>query len=119
MLLKDIYDEIGGDYKYVSERIPGEDLIRRFALMFTEDPSFTSLQKAIDEDCNRDAFRAVHSLKGVCANLGFEQLEKSAACLTELLREYEEKEIDPSLRQELFEQVKTDYDLVMSGLRKL
>ena len=34
----------------------------------------------------KEAFRAAHTLKGVCLNLGFDNLSPSAVALTEILR---------------------------------
>ena len=46
------------------------DFVRRFALKFLQDDSFPNLKKALEAQDAPTAFRAAHTLKGVCQNLG-------------------------------------------------
>ena len=69
MTLEQVYAAIGGDYKGVMERLPSADFVRRFALKFLQDDSFPNLKKALEEKDAPTAFRAAHTLKGVCQNL--------------------------------------------------
>ena len=86
MTLEQVYGAIGGDYKGVMERLPSADFVRRFALKFLQDDSFPNLKKALEEKDAPTAFRAAHTLKGVCQNLGFGNLYAPACDLTETLR---------------------------------
>lgn len=84
--LQQVYESIGADYKGVLERLPSEDFVRRFALKFLDDQSFAQLQQAMQARDAEAAFRAAHTLKGVCQNLGFDNLYRPASELTEALR---------------------------------
>ena len=86
MTLEQMYAAIGGDYKAVMERLPSADFVRRFALKFLQDDSFRNLKKALEEKDAPTAFRAAHTLKGVCQNLGFDALYVPSSALTEALR---------------------------------
>ena len=86
MTLEQVYAAIGGDYKGVMERLPSADFVRRFALKFLQDDSFRNLKKALEEKDAPTAFRAAHTLKGVCQNLGFDALYVPSSALTEALR---------------------------------
>ncbi len=86
MTLEQVYAAIGGDYKGVMERLPSADFVRRFALKFLQDDSFPNLKKALEEKDAPTAFRAAHTLKGVCHNLGFDALYAPSSALTEALR---------------------------------
>ena len=59
------------------------------------------------------AFRAAHTLKGVCINLGFDRLYNVSAELTEKLRG---REIEES--EELFEQVEKEYYALIAVLKQ-
>ena len=85
MTLEQMYAAIGGDYKAVMERLPSADFVRRFALKFLQDDSFPNLKKALEAQDAPTAFRAAHTLKGVCQNLGFDALYAPASALTEAL----------------------------------
>ena len=67
MTLEQMYAAIGGDYKAVMERLPSADFVRRFALKFLQDDSFPNLKKALEAQDAPTAFRAAHTLKGVCS----------------------------------------------------
>ena len=115
MTAKECYEQFGGDYADVLSRLSGEALIKRFLTKFLDDGSFSDLRAAMEENSREKAFRAVHTLKGVCANLGISRLMLSATKLTELLRP--EAEEIPAGAEELFEAVSRDYELTVSAIR--
>lgn len=86
MQLNDFFAAVGGDYKTVLDRLPGEDMIRRFLRKFPGDPSYANLQAALRAQDISGAFCAAHSLKGTAANLGLDALSENASVLTEALR---------------------------------
>ena len=43
MQLKECYDVFGGDYESVRQRMPREQMIRKFVLRFLSDPSYELL----------------------------------------------------------------------------
>jgi len=86
MTIREVYESIGADYRDAMERLPGEAFVTRFALKFLDDKSYQNLKDALAAGNAEDAFRAAHTLKGVCQNLGFENLYVPSAALTEALR---------------------------------
>lgn len=116
MTIQECYQELGGSYEEVAARLPSAKLIERFLLRFPEDPSFNQLLCAVENGSREEAFRAAHTLKGVCANLSLERLRCSADKLTELLRAP-----SPSLPQKtdaLLEQVRQDYAVTVDAIRR-
>ena len=59
------------------------------------------------------AFRAAHTLKGVCLNLGFDRLYEVSSALTEMLRDGVMDGSDDMLRQ-----VEERYDQTVAVLRE-
>lgn len=86
MTLEECYKELGGDLEGTVLRLRKEELVHKFALRFLEDPSFDALCASLEMGDYTAAFRAAHTLKGVCQNLGFDRLYKSSSELTEALR---------------------------------
>ena len=86
MTVKECYELLGGDYEGVSKRLPGDNFIKKFAIKFLADPSYDNLDQALKEQNLEEAFRAAHTLKGVCQNLGFDDLYKVSSAITEVLR---------------------------------
>ena len=67
----------GADYQNTLNRFPNEAFIKKFVLKFLDDNSYANLKEAIAAGNVEEAFRAAHTLKGVCLNLGFDNLYKS------------------------------------------
>lgn len=86
MDIRACYEKIGGDYDEVISRFPSEASVIKFAKMFLNDPSYSSLILALKEQDYEVAFRAAHTLKGVCLNLGLGILYQSSHEITEALR---------------------------------
>ena len=86
MTIQECYAQMGADYNEVFRRLYNEAMIRKFVLLFPKDDRFHNLEAALKEQNVKEAFRAAHTLKGVCANLGFDRLYAPAAALTEKLR---------------------------------
>ena len=86
MTVKECYETLGGDYAGVVARFRGEALVKRFALRFLDDGSYNLLQESLANGDYETAFRAAHTIKGVCQNLGFTRLYGSSSALTEALR---------------------------------
>lgn len=84
---KEIYTAAGGDPEKPLARFGGnEEMLKRFLRLFAKDGSFAALQEALAAGKTEEAFRAAHTLKGICANLGFDGLYAKASEITELLR---------------------------------
>ena len=83
MNLKECYRKLGGDYDEVLTRLYSEDMIRRFLIKFLNDGTYKLLLEKLEAQDYQEAFRAAHTLKGVCDNLGLSNLRKSSSMLTE------------------------------------
>jgi HPt (histidine-containing phosphotransfer) domain-containing protein len=86
MTIEECYIKMGANYQDVIKRLPSVSMIEKFALKFREDTSFQELEKALNDKQVEIAFRAAHTLKGVCQNLGFDNLYKASFDITEKLR---------------------------------
>ena len=114
MTLEELYKTIGGDYAGLLQRIPSAAMIRKFVLKYPNDPTYSQLCTAVSAQDWETAFRAAHTLKGVAQNLGFDQLYRSSAALTEAMRG------NVALTQpSLLDAVRTDYEQVISGISAL
>ena len=115
MTIVECYQQLGGNLENVKTRLPSDSLIKRFIIKFLDDSSYSELCDALQKGQRDEAFRAAHTLKGVCANLGFDQLENSASALTELLRP---KDIGiPEEAVSMMKDVKHDYEMTVGTIR--
>ena len=86
MTIRECYNVFGGDFDGVMKRLIDENRVERFALKFLDESSMKQLRISLIEDDQEGAFRAAHTLKGVCQNLGFDNLYKASFDITEKLR---------------------------------
>ena len=104
MTVKECYEQMGADYEGVLGRLRSEGLIKKFATKFLDDGSFQSLKDNLAQGNGEEACRAAHTLKGVCQNLGFDNLYQVSFDITEKLRG---RETDGC--EELFTKVEEQY----------
>lgn len=112
MDIRNFYDEIGSDVNDVEKRLGSLETAKYFVKKFQNDKTYSLLTEAYGEDDNGKAFRAAHTLKGLCSNLGFDALYTSAAALTEALRSGRPL----AGTEQLYEAVKTDYEKLISAI---
>lgn len=114
MTVKECYESMESDYEGVMGRMGSEEMVKRFALKFLDDPSYLNLEKAIQEQNAEEAFRAAHTLKGLCLNLGFDRLYKVSEELTEKLRG---RELDGY--EALYGNVQKEYKNTIDAIQKM
>ena len=112
MTLKECYAAMGGDYDEAIGRLRSEKLVQKFVLKFLNDQSYDLLCASMESGDYEEAFRAAHTIKGVCSNLAFTVLGKSSSALSEALRNGYTPEADG-----LAEQVKREYQETVQAIR--
>lgn len=114
MTIQECYAQMGADYQEVLGRLYNETMIRKFVLLFLKDDSFQNLEAALGRGDVKEAFRAAHTLKGVCQNLGFSNLFAPTYTLTETLRA---GRLEGTPEQ--FAQVAEQYRITVDAIRAL
>ena len=112
MTLEACYAAMGGDYAGVTGRLHSERLVQKFVLKFLSDSSYKLLESSLAAQDYAEAFRAAHTIKGVCQNLSIDRLGDSVSRLTEALRGGWSDAAAP-----LIEEVRADYRLTVDAIR--
>ena len=116
------FDKVGGSYDEVIGRLGKDERIVKYTKMFLSSPEHDDLLTAISDGNFAEAFRHSHSMKGVCANLGLENLRKSASDLCEELRPCGSGENplpEPATDiTPLLEKVKEDYAVAVEAIKE-
>ena len=87
MELKTLYQELRGNFSKAVYRMDGdEQMLRTVVLLFLKDDSLVQIKKTMEREDWTGAFDAVHRLKGVVINLGFDDLYQASSDLCESLR---------------------------------
>lgn len=111
MNLQQCYEALGGNYDDAIGRLRSERLVQKFVLKFLDDPSFDLLVSSLQNGNAEEAFRAAHTIKGMCANLSFDALAHSVIQITETLRAG-----DLETGKQLFPAVKTEYEKTFNAI---
>lgn len=114
MTVKEVYEITGSDFNNVINRLMKDTLVKKFSLKFLNDKSFSELKAALNTDNLDEAFRAAHTLKGVCQNLAFTRLAGISSDITEELRS---KNLEGA--KSLFHEVEKRYIKLNDELAKL
>lgn len=114
MTIKECYEAMGADYQNVLNRFPNEAFIKKFVLKFLDDNSYVNLKEALAAGNVEEAFRAAHTLKGVCLNLGFDNLYKASSAITEIFRV---GELEGA--KEAFEEVEKQYNITVNAIKAM
>lgn len=115
MNVKEFYAETNGDYEEVIGRLGKEERILKYLKRFAEEKVLDTLETSLASKDYPEAFRAVHSIKGMCMNLGLRRLQQSSSILCEEIRNGEpQNDIT-----EMVDKVKGDYDYTIEMISKV
>ena len=93
MTLKECYEALGGNYEEVIGRLRSERLVQKFTLKFLDDKSLELLRESLQAENYEEAFRAAHTIKGICQNLSFDRLlasDKADSLVEQVFADYEQ-----------------------------
>ena len=114
MTIQVCYEKTGGNYDEIMNRFMNENMVRKFVLKFPQDGSMELFKKSWAEQDYDTAFRAMHTLKGVAVNLGFNALYEVSSALTEKLRNKEYDHLEGMIKD-----VETQYQIVIDAIKAL
>ena len=112
MTLRECYAALGGDFEAVTSRFPNEKFVQKYLIKFLSDGSYKLLESSLAAQDYAEAFRAAHTIKGVCQNLSMDRLQSSSSRLCEALRNGYTPEADA-----LAEEVAADYRQTADAIR--
>ena len=112
MTLQECYAAMSGNYDDAIGRLRSERLVQKFVLKFLDDGSYDLLCRSLEEKNYEEAFRAAHTIKGVCQNLSIDKLQASSSRLCEALRNGYTPEADA-----LAEETAEDYRQTVAAIR--
>lgn len=117
MTLQECYEAVGGDYEDAVRRLVSAENAAKFLRLFLQDDSYPDLVEAVRSGDLEKVFSSVHTLKGVCLNLGLGNLAASASRLTEAVRGHGRPSEDELM--EMLQDIAADYDTAVDAIRSL
>ncbi len=104
-------EENGADVAATLKRFMGnEKIYMKFLMKFPEDKNYDAIMENMKKQDYDAVFNGVHTLKGVCANLGLNPVYNAASQITELLRNREKQQIDIDKLNECMTRLQEAYE---------
>lgn len=116
MTVKEFYEKIGGNYEEVCSRLMKEERVLKYLNKFLASDNYQNLHARLNEKDFPEAFREVHSLKGVALNLALTPLAEASSVLCEELRSGQEPKNDISA---MLSEVDRRYKETVEGINEL
>ncbi len=113
MAVEDVYRALGEDYDEVFQRLEKEERIGRYLNRFASEDYLSEMLTKLEEKDYAEAFRMIHSIKGMGMNIGMSKLFGAADELCEALR-YGPPQCDIT---GMVEKVKKEYGRVIEAIK--
>ena len=114
MTIEELYKIAEGDFNTVLGSFGSPALVEKFVKKFLLDDSYEQLAEKLKEKDVQESFRAAHTLKGICMNLGFDGLLVPVKEITEILRAGSMEKTD-----ELMVTITDKYNTLCEAIKKL
>lgn len=115
MRVEEFYSILGGNYEDVLSRLGKTERIVKYLRKFADSEECGSIDGFLESENYEEAFRAVHSIKGMCMNLGLSKLQESSSTLCEELRNGK-PQIDVT---DMLAKVKSDFAQATDAIRQI
>ena len=86
MTVRELYDKIGGNYEHAVQIMRSDRLIAKYVGKLKDSGVGEKLEQAGETLDAVGLFESAHAMKGVCGNLGLDELAKAADEITEEFR---------------------------------
>ena len=83
MTVEELYEQIGGNYAHAQQILRKDKMISKYLLKLRESGVFEGLMEAGETLEPAAMFEKAHAMKGVCANLGLDELADLVGVVTE------------------------------------
>ena len=113
-MLKVFYRKVGGDYRDVHYRLEDDETILHFLENFLREDSYRNFLMKYEAHEKKEAYRYIHTLKGVSLNLGFGDLFRISE---EIANEF--RSGCPELTVDQFVVLERRYNTVIEGIREV
>ena len=86
MTIRQLYEQIGGSYEHAVQIMKKDKMIHKYLLKLADSGIYEQLTAAGESMDPTQLFESAHAMKGVCANLGLDELAHTVGTITEEFR---------------------------------
>ena len=86
MTIRELYEQIGGSYEHAVQIMKKDKMIHKYLLKLADSGVYEKFSAAGESMDPTQLFESAHAMKGVCANLGLDELAHTVGTITEEFR---------------------------------
>jgi HPt (histidine-containing phosphotransfer) domain-containing protein len=116
MTIQELYDQIGGNYEHAQQIMKMDKMISKYLLKLTDSGVCENLRKAAEDMDASALFESAHAMKGVCGNLGLDELAAAVGEITEEFRPGAERKLSDDELKAKLDEVFALYDKTAAGI---
>lgn len=118
MTIQELYAEIGGNYEQAVKIMRKDRMIAKYIRKLKDshlDEALASARRTMDADA---LFESAHAMKGVCANLGLDELAGQANLITEEFRQGNDRHMSDEEAAVILDHINDLYQHVLAGIQR-
>ena len=118
MTIRELYEKIGGNYDQAVRVMKSERLIDKYVRKLKDSGVDVMLAEAGQTMDAVKLFESAHAMKGVCANLGLDELAKAADEITEEFRAGNPRKLSDDAVRERLAAIAERFRVTSEGIRE-
>ena len=118
MTVQELYAKIGGNYEQAQKIMKMDKLIDRYVRKLASSGTYEKLSEAGKTMDPTQLFESAHAMKGVCANLGLDDMARTAGEITEEFRPGSVRKLTDAEIQEKLAALGEMYQRAVKGIEE-
>ena len=117
MTVQELYENIGGNYEHALQILRMDKMISKYLLKLTKSGVCDECRAAAESMDAARMFESAHAMKGVCANLGLDDLAAAVGEITEEFRPGSERRLSDDEVRARMENIFAMYEKTAEGIK--
>ncbi len=118
MTIAELYEQIGGNYEHAVQIMKKDKMINKYLLKLGSSGVGESLMAAAETMDPTQLFESAHAMKGVCGNLGLDELSAAASEITEEFRPGGQRSYSDEEVKTMIARVNELYQKTIDGIKQ-
>ena len=116
MTLQELYTLIGGNYAHAQQIMKMDKMIDKYVRRLKSSGVYDQLTSAAETMDAGKLFESAHAMKGVCANLGLDDLAAAAEIITEEFRPENSRKLSDEEVKEKLSEISSMFQKTLAGI---
>ena len=118
MTVQEVYEKIGGNYEHALQIMKMDKMIAKYLIKLTDSGVCEACREALESMDGTRLFESAHAMKGVCANLGLDDLASAVSEITEEFRPGSARKLSDDEVKAKMQDIFAMYDRTAEGIEQ-